>query len=155
MQVIPVLDVLNGEAVHAIAGQRSSYRPLQSQLTDSTEPVAVARALAAVCRPSPLYVADLDAIIHQRRDPGLWCQLASAAGPVWLDAGVGDVATLCQVLAIPGVDAILGLESCPDPSWLGEVAREFDPAWLIFSVDLQAGRPLASLARRCAAVSDA
>ena len=43
-RVIPVLDIKNGQAVHAVAGIRSHYRPLQSILHPSCEPLELARA---------------------------------------------------------------------------------------------------------------
>ena len=62
MQIVPVLDLKGGVVVHARRGQRAEYAPLQSPLVDGSEPVAVARALCALCRTSTLYVADLDAL---------------------------------------------------------------------------------------------
>ena len=62
MRIVPVLDLKGGIVVHARRGQRDAYAPLRSPLVEGCEPVAVARALCAVCRTSTLYVADLDAL---------------------------------------------------------------------------------------------
>ena len=44
MKVIPVIDILNGIAVHGIRGERKKYQPIKSVLTKSAEPVEVAAA---------------------------------------------------------------------------------------------------------------
>ena len=43
-RVIPVLDVKDGLAVHAVGGQRSHYRPVRSLLHPSADPLDLARA---------------------------------------------------------------------------------------------------------------
>ena len=63
MQVIPVLDLLDGHAVRAVRGERSRYRPIQSSLCATSDPVAIARALVAATGARTLYVADLGATI--------------------------------------------------------------------------------------------
>ena len=45
-RVIPVLDVKNGQAVHAVGGIRSHYRPLQSLLHPSCDPLELVRPTA-------------------------------------------------------------------------------------------------------------
>jgi phosphoribosylformimino-5-aminoimidazole carboxamide ribotide isomerase len=102
MQVIPVLDLLDAHAVRAIRGDRANYRPIQSSLCASSEPLAVARALLAASRTHVLYVADLGAIMSRDADPSTLATLAtSLADPrqhdpqrapleIWLDAGYAD-----------------------------------------------------------------
>ena len=43
MKVVPVIDILNGVVVHAVRGKRSEYKPLQSSLSNSVDPVEVAK----------------------------------------------------------------------------------------------------------------
>ena len=62
MKIVPVIDLKGGVVVHARRGRRDEYAPLRSPLVDGCEPVAVARALCAICRTTTLYVADLDAL---------------------------------------------------------------------------------------------
>jgi len=63
LKVIPVIDVLNGIAVHAVRGKRKEYQPLQSILCKSVEPLEVARTFRKLGF-NELYVADLDAILN-------------------------------------------------------------------------------------------
>ena len=67
LKVIPVIDILNGVAVHAIRGERSNYKPLQSSLFKSADPVDVAGVFKTLGF-RELYVADLDAIIDCSND---------------------------------------------------------------------------------------
>ena len=47
MHIIPVLDLMNGQVVQAIRGERDTYQPIESVLTPETHPLSVARALQA------------------------------------------------------------------------------------------------------------
>ena len=62
MQVIPVIDLMGGEVVRARMGDRASYRPIESPLSPTSDPVDVVRGLLAAYPFPTLYVADLDAI---------------------------------------------------------------------------------------------
>ncbi len=48
MQVIPVMDLLDGLIVRAYRGERNKYRPMESPLVNSPHPVKVAKALLYV-----------------------------------------------------------------------------------------------------------
>ena len=61
-EVIPVVDLMGGLVVHARAGERDRYRPLESPLAASSEPADVVRGLLALHPFRSLYIADLDAI---------------------------------------------------------------------------------------------
>ena len=63
MKVIPVLDILGGEVVHAVAGERHLYKPIKSVLVDSSNPLYVAKSFREDLARTQLYAADLDAII--------------------------------------------------------------------------------------------
>lgn len=57
-----MIDLLNGVVVHAKKGERQHYQPIQSQLTNSSQPIDIVAALLAVYPFTQLYIADLDAI---------------------------------------------------------------------------------------------
>ncbi len=60
-RIIFVLDILNGNAVHAVRGERSKYLPLQgSRICDSSDPLDIISALM----PGEVYIADLDRLQH-------------------------------------------------------------------------------------------
>ena len=96
MLVIPVLDLMSGQVVHARRGDRSNYRPLESKLTSSSEPIAVVAALLGLAPFETIYVADLDAILRRghHRDVLDGIQAEFPALDLWLDAGFAEAGDL-------------------------------------------------------------
>jgi phosphoribosylformimino-5-aminoimidazole carboxamide ribotide isomerase len=86
-RIIPVIDVLGGEVVHAVGGDRTNYRPIKSRLTDSTKPSDVARALLDATRARELYVADLDAIRRCVETQGMAAMLSGIDCELLVDQG--------------------------------------------------------------------
>lgn len=143
MQIIPVIDVLDGTAVRAVRGERSRYQPLQSQLFAGSDPVDAARALLAYCATTTLYVADLGGIMHGTPQRDLLLRLAGALPGVelWLDAGFADAAA-ASALSDPlrksgaAVTPVFGSES------LSTAALPHLPADAILSLDRSHDKPL-------------
>ncbi|MBC8746209.1 MULTISPECIES: HisA/HisF-related TIM barrel protein [Paraburkholderia] len=96
MQVIPVLDLLDGHVVRAVRGERSAYRPIQSRLAATSEPLAIARALLDASGARTLYIADLGAILQRGAHASTLAGLLAALPGVelWLDAGFADYASM-------------------------------------------------------------
>jgi len=137
MQVIPVLDIKEGVVVHARRGQRKDYAPLQSPLVEGCEPVAVARALCAVCRTADLYVADLGALGGHPVDERTLAALAAVAEP-WVDAGA-TTTDRASALARSGVARnVIGTESIAPRSLTGG-PLDFSQPPVALSVDLRDG----------------
>jgi HisA/HisF family protein len=107
MNLIPVLDLMQGQVVHAQRGQRAQYRPIVSALCDGAEPVTVARALAAHCAAQQLYVADLDALQGRGAQISALRAIVRALPglEIWLDAGFGDAAAAASLHQQLGADA--------------------------------------------------
>jgi phosphoribosylformimino-5-aminoimidazole carboxamide ribotide isomerase len=96
MQVIPVLDLLDGHVVRAVRGERTAYRPIQSHLAAASEPLPIARALLAASGASTLYIADLGAILQRGAHASTLAALRAALPGIhlWLDAGYADYASM-------------------------------------------------------------
>ncbi|WP_130430447.1 HisA/HisF-related TIM barrel protein [Rivibacter subsaxonicus] len=148
MQLIPVIDLQAGQVVHAVRGERRSYRPLRSStLVQGCEPVAVARALIGATGSEVLYVAELDAILHGRRQPEPLRHLLAALPQIvlWLDAGFEDAVAAQALLAqldpseAGRVRPVFGSESLRDRTAL-EQLRDFPDA--ILSLDRRGATPL-------------
>lgn len=94
MNLIPVLDLMRGQVVRAVRGDRQSYRPIVSTLFEGSDPLSAARALLAHCATRQLYVADLDALTGGAPQTGVLRALLQAlpALELWLDAGFADAA---------------------------------------------------------------
>ena len=63
MKVIPVLDLLNGQVVQGVGGQRSEYQPFSdSVISNDPDPLSVAQAYERKLGLNWFYIADLDRI---------------------------------------------------------------------------------------------
>ncbi|WP_261403064.1 HisA/HisF-related TIM barrel protein [Chenggangzhangella methanolivorans] len=93
MDVIPVIDLMGGEVVHARRGERGSYQPIRSGLVDGSGPLAIAGALMKLAPFRRLYVADIDAIRGGRGHDHAVAALAAAYPDLelWIDRGAADV----------------------------------------------------------------
>jgi phosphoribosylformimino-5-aminoimidazole carboxamide ribotide isomerase len=141
MKIVPVLDLLDGQVVHGVGGERQDYRPIKSKLTDGTNPLDVAAALHRHFGFTEFYVADLDAIGGAEPSFSTFAGLRAAGFRLWVDAGVVRAQRALD-LAAAGVDRIIaGLETLTGPDVLTEVCRAI-PDRTVFSLDLRAGQPV-------------
>jgi phosphoribosylformimino-5-aminoimidazole carboxamide ribotide isomerase len=142
--VIPVLDLKEGKAVHAIAGRRDYYQPIRSILHASSEPIALARAIRDTLGLQTLYLADLDAIGGDPPNVRIYHQLVSLNLNLWLDIGVRDVISVAPLLELGngGCMIVVGLETVRGPSELAGILDLAGAKRVIFSLDLFDGRPL-------------
>ena len=110
--LIPVIDLKDGGVVHARAGKRTDYRPLETPFGLADDPVAIARALLAVTDSPILYVADLDAIAGTGHHFDLCRELDTTfpAVTLWIDAGFSNV-TDCAFWLPLGATLVIGSES--------------------------------------------
>ncbi len=134
MRILPVLDLRDGLAVHAVAGARERYRPLRSPLVADASPTAAAAALLELAPFAAFYVADLDAITADgsRRNFAVLRELGVLLGrrgvrELWLDAGrAAWIGELAAALSGAGVRLlpVIGSESLA----AGERPRQLAPA---------------------------
>lgn len=109
---------MHGQVVQAIQGQREHYQPIQSALTPSHHLVDVVAAILQVYPFNSVYIADLNAIMHDARLPHhqqLIYQAKQAFPQLewWVDAGVSAPADLQSWLDL-GVRPIIGSEQLTD-----------------------------------------
>ncbi|WP_341886713.1 HisA/HisF-related TIM barrel protein [Variovorax sp. YR752] len=92
MILIPVIDLMRGQVVRAVRGDRASYRPIVSALCEGSDPVTVARALCAHCDSTRLYAADLDALTGGQAQAEVIARILRALPDLefWVDAGFAD-----------------------------------------------------------------
>ena len=140
-RIIPVLDVMGGQAVRAIGGRRELYAPVRSLLTDSTEPIAVARALLAAAGVNELYVADIDALQGHRPRLGWVKELTDAGCQVMVDSGFKSAADAIPVAAV-GASVVVGTETLARFEELQALVHSWDPERVVLSVDLRNGSVL-------------
>jgi phosphoribosylformimino-5-aminoimidazole carboxamide ribotide isomerase len=148
MQVIPVLDLAGGIAVHAQAGDRTRYSPLKSELAPGRigDPVAVLQAFHSLLGIHECYVADLDAIQGGAVQRGLLRELAAFntgfSGALMVDAGTHLPEGALEVLSCGASDVVVGLETLQAFSDLKSIAQSVGSGRIVFSLDLRLGSPI-------------
>ena len=142
MKIVPVIDILNGLAVHAIRGKRSEYQQLQSSLCKSVDPLEVSMAFEALGF-SELYVADLDAITGDKLNFQLFSRIAAETKlKLMVDAGVTTLETTKKLLDSGVSKAIIGTETLSNESFVAEAVRVFGSERVVVSLDLKGDRVL-------------
>ena len=147
MEIVPVIDLRESRIVRGIAGKRSEYLPLRSELVPEATPAALARIFREEFAFRSIYIADLDAIAGLPPNFSLYQPFATAQFSIWLDAGVGSVQQANHLLhqlqanQIPA-QLVIGLESLTAIAELERLVATFGAERLIFSLDLRAGQPL-------------
>ena len=143
MQLIGVVDVMHGRAVHARGGVRDRYLPVESigGTRIDGDPLALARAYMERFELTALYVADLDAIAGHEMNATLVEGLAAIA-PVWVDAGVSSAAQARKVIAHGAALAVAGLETLVSFDALATMCDAIGGDRVAFSLDLRAGAPV-------------
>jgi phosphoribosylformimino-5-aminoimidazole carboxamide ribotide isomerase len=139
---VPVIDLMGGLVVHARAGERDRYRPLEgSVVSASPEPLAVVRGLLALHPFRTLYIADLDAILKTGDHKPLVREIAAAFPGLrlWVDAGFSAGCGCRRFLAAGLGDLVLGSESQADLDLLRELK---DEPRLVLSLDYQGPSPV-------------
>jgi phosphoribosylformimino-5-aminoimidazole carboxamide ribotide isomerase len=139
MQIIPVLDLKGGAAVHAVRGERERYAPVRGVLGEGEDPLALALAYRDRLGCTSLYVADLDAIAGGAGHPELLAALGALGLELWVDAGVSDARGAAALVELGVARVIVGSESLAAAEQLAELADSFPARRLVLSVDLRGG----------------
>jgi phosphoribosylformimino-5-aminoimidazole carboxamide ribotide isomerase len=145
IRVIPVLDLKDGFAVHAVRGERSRYEPVRSVLSPSAEPVAVAQAYHSRLGLGECYVADLDAIARRGDHGPVVRAMAKSGLAVWLDAGVATASDARRAAALGAARIIVGTETLghvDDLPAIVDAVADTAPGGVALSLDLRAGKLL-------------
>lgn len=114
MEIIPVIDLKGGQAVHAKLGLRDQYRPLQTPLCPDGDPFTYVTALLSLFPFRTIYVADLDALMEKGSNLDLIQQMIMTFDQTefWVDQGL-DILTH-QDTGQQAWTAVLGSESLPE-----------------------------------------
>jgi phosphoribosylformimino-5-aminoimidazole carboxamide ribotide isomerase len=89
MLIIPVIDLYAGNVVHAFAGQRESYKNINTPLCEGSSPVTIVKALLSLHPFTTIYIADLNAIKDEGNNNEIITELLLLYPDIcfWLDAG--------------------------------------------------------------------
>lgn len=139
MKVIPVIDIRHGQAVQAVAGDRSNYRPLQSVLTPGTTPASVLEALIQHFGADTCYVADLDAIEGRPANRCAVAEMVRTGCRILLDSGIRCPRDAADLLDLGVHQVIVASESQSQLQELPKYIECCAAEQLIFSIDLRNG----------------
>jgi phosphoribosylformimino-5-aminoimidazole carboxamide ribotide isomerase len=147
MEIIPVIDLSGGVAVHARAGDRATYQPVRSVLLPdgAGDPIALIRAFREQLGAGSCYLADLDAIAGGAVQSAAIRHMAEpegAAGPLLVDAGTDSPDRALELLSYGASVVVVGLETLRDFAGLVEVIDAVGTSRVVFSLDLRMGGPL-------------
>ena len=145
MKIIPVIDVLNGIAVHAVRGRRKEYQPLKSVLCNSVDPFEVAKTFKTLGF-SELYLADLDAITGKQVNFEVYRRIACETGlKLMVDAGVSDIEAAKKMLENQASKVIIGTETLRSKSFVEQAVKLLGNDRFIVSLDLLGDKVLVKL----------
>jgi phosphoribosylformimino-5-aminoimidazole carboxamide ribotide isomerase len=155
VEIIPVIDVMAGQVVHALRGQRQAYQPIKSPLSPDPSPVSVVRGLLKLGNFKTVYVADLDALMGISPQMAVIEHLAATFPHLhfWMDRGLPSMgrktdSTCEQVVSVIGSESMTektleGLALTGRPYILSLDFRDgqlVGPLSILKTVDLWPGR---------------
>lgn len=139
MQIVPVLDILNGVVVHGRAGERETYQPVKSRLTESTAPLELLKVLANYCRAKKAYVADLNGLMNGAVQETVLKQLADQNIELMIDAGIRCSSDVDLIPEGDHVQLVLASEAVPSQAVLQAIISDHPNRRFVFSFDLVNG----------------
>ena len=141
MKIIPVIDLLDGQVVHAVRGEREKYKPVESLLVFGSDPVDVAGALIKESGSSELYIADLDAIQGKGNNSRIIAGIGAELGvSLMVDAGCIDADSVLNVKKSGADTVILGSETFSDLNEITHITDKIPADELLFSIDISHGK---------------
>ncbi len=129
MRIIPVIDIRNSIAVHAVRGEREKYKPLKSVFADSSDPYEI-----AVNMPHDLiYIADLDSIQKKGNNYKVIKKIAEKKN-VMVDIGIRKFEDFKKALKLGVIPIVASetLESLAELKKIVECGEDF-----VFSIDIK------------------
>lgn len=144
-KVIPVIDILNSTAVHAIKGERAKYRPLNSDLFSSSNPIEIIRTIKKKCKIHQFYIADLDSIINKNPNFQILNSVLKIPNiEVILDPGISGLKEIVQYKEFKIKSLILGLETIKNFKVISQSLEILSINKIIVSIDMYKGEILSN-----------
>jgi len=138
MHIIPVIDIYQGQVVHAVRGQREHYQPVRSGLCAGSDPSTIVQAILNVYSFTTLYIADLDSIRDNTGNRRVIDQLQQQFPQLafWLDAGKYKKEDLMGTYQ-DSITQVIGSETGVTPDMLRDLTA-YVPE-LVLSLDFKEG----------------
>jgi phosphoribosylformimino-5-aminoimidazole carboxamide ribotide isomerase len=144
-ELVGVIDIREGRAVHARGGQRDRYEPISAVGALAITPgdcIALTSHYTDQLGIRTLYIADLDAIVGGTLQHDLLRRLVATATPLWVDSGVRSVDDALRTVSLGAARVVVGLETLPSFDVLKAICAKTGGARAVLSLDLRDGHPL-------------
>ena len=136
-RIIPVIDILNSQAVHAIKGEREKYKPLKSVLINDSNPTQIASKLKNKYLFNEFYIADLDAILQRKPNITILSKILDIPGvEIMIDPGIKTKKNIENYFRLNLKSLILGLETLRDLKVITSCLKLFDTNNIVVSIDM-------------------
>ncbi len=140
-RIIPVIDLLNSQAVHAIKGERNKYKPLKSIFSDSSDPIKIIKILEQNFGFEEFYIADLDSIIDNKPNLALLSKILNISSiKIMLDPGIHNKKDILKYEKLRLNKIILGLETINNLNEITECFKILGKNKIIVSIDMYNGK---------------
>jgi phosphoribosylformimino-5-aminoimidazole carboxamide ribotide isomerase len=139
LKIIPVIDLMQGQVVHALGGDRRQYCPIESGLCAGSNALDIARALLELYPFPALYIADIDAIQKNGSNAAVIEKLHQRFPrlELWVDSGIADVSSFMAWQGQRIGHAVIGSESFPESTLLSAVCSSRDALYPLLSLDFK------------------
>ncbi|MBY9016899.1 MAG: hypothetical protein KGD68_14510 [Candidatus Lokiarchaeota archaeon] len=136
-RIIPVIDILNSQAVHAIKGERENYKPLKSVLINDSNPIRIALKLKNEYLFNEFYIADLDAILQKKPNITILSKILDIPGvEIMIDPGIKTKKNVEKYFRLNLKSLVFGLETLKDLKVITEALKLFDTNKIVVSIDM-------------------
>jgi len=145
-KIIPVIDILNSKAVHAIKGERDNYKPLESYLFESTDPIEIIKVLSNNYDFNEFYIADLDSILKKKLNTEFLTQINALENiKIIIDPGIVSVEQTVKLSSFKLKSLILGLETIKNFQVISQSLKILGNNKVIVSLDMYKGKILSNI----------
>ena len=140
-RIIPVIDILKSEAVHAVKGERAKYKPLIAEFFESSDPLEIVKILKSKYNFEEIYLADLDAIINKNPNYEIISKVSEIQDlKIILDPGIIESEDILKYSKFKIKKLILGLETINSLEVIKYGLNIFDTEEIVISVDMFKGK---------------
>ena len=136
-RIIPVIDILNSKAVHAIKGERDKYKPFESYLFQSSDPIEIIQLINRRLGFNEFYIADLDSILYKKPNFEILNEIMAIPKlEIILDPGIVDQKDIINFSGYNLKGLILGLETLKNIKVIEQSLQILKQNEIIVSIDM-------------------
>ena len=137
-RIIPVIDIMNGTAVHANKGLRNEYQPIHMKFSQSSKPQDLLSVFSKNFSFTESYIADLDSIIREKPNIELLKKIVQETSlNIMLDAGIRNHYDVIQFKNLGVSKLILATETIESFDVVDDAISELGREKIIVSIDMK------------------